>query len=62
MVHTWSVFIGGMGMLQILLSLPVTYTVYSLFVPYFSQMHILATFLVLGVGADDVFVFDFIAK
>ncbi len=56
MVHTWSVFIGGMGMLQILLSLPVTYTVYSLFVPYFSQMHILATFLVLGVGADDVFV------
>ena len=43
-------------MLQILLSLPVTYTVYSLFVPYFSQMHILATFLVLGVGADDVFV------
>ena len=43
-------------MLQILLSLPVTYTIYSLFVPYFSQMHILATFLVLGVGADDVFV------
>merc|ERR1711968_79702 len=33
-------------MLQILLSLPVSYTVYSLFVPYFSQMHILAVFLV----------------
>ena len=31
MMHTWSPLIGGMGMLQILLSLPVTYTIYSLF-------------------------------
>ena len=55
-VHVWSPTIGGLGMLQILLSIPVTYTVYSIWIPYYSQMHILAVFLVLGVGADDVFV------
>lgn len=55
-VHTWSTLIGGLGMLEILLSIPVTYTIYTIFVPYYSQMHILAVFLVLGVGADDVFV------
>ena len=55
-VHVWSPSIGGLGMLEILLSIPVTYTVYTIFVPYYSQMHILAVFLVLGVGADDVFV------
>jgi hypothetical protein len=55
-VHVWSPTIGSLGMLQILLSIPVTYTIYTIWVPYYSQMHILAVFLVLGVGADDVFV------
>ena len=54
--HVWSLFIGSLGMLEILLSIPVTYTIYTIWVPYYSQMHILAIFLVLGVGADDVFV------
>ena len=45
-------------MLQILLSLPFAYTIYRFIfgIRAFSQMHILAIFLVLGVGADDIFV------
>ena len=45
-------------MLQILLSIPFSFAFYKfvLGIPFFSQMHILTIFLVLGVGADDVFV------
>ena len=57
-VHTRSIFVGSLGMLQILLSLPFAYTIYRFIfgIRAFSQMHILAIFLVLGVGADDIFV------
>ena len=43
-------------MLQILLSIPFSFSFYKfvLGIPFFSQMHILTIFLVLGVGADDV--------
>merc|ERR1711871_887589 len=56
--HTKSGFVGSLGMLQILLSLPFAYTIYRFVfgIRAFSQMHILAIFLVLGVGADDIFV------
>ena len=56
--HTKSIFLSSNALLQILLSLPVSYTVYKYVwgIPFFSQLHILAIFLVLGVGADDVFV------
>ena len=56
--HTRSLFLSNMAMIQILLSLPVSYTVYRYVwgIPFFSQLHILAIFLVLGVGADDIFV------
>ena len=57
-IHTRSLFLSSMAMIQILFSLPVSYTVYKYVwgIPFFSQLHILAIFLVLGVGADDVFV------
>ena len=57
-IHTRSLFLSSMAMIQILFSLPVSYTVYRYVwgIPFFSQLHILAIFLVLGVGADDVFV------
>ena len=56
--HTQSLFLACNALYQILLSLPVSYTVYRYVwgIPFFSQLHILAIFLVLGVGADDVFV------
>merc|ERR1711871_1726168 len=60
LVHTGSVFVGSLGMLQILLSIPFSFAFYKfvLGIPFFSQMHILTIFLVLGVGADDVFVLN----
>ena len=60
LIHTGSVFVGGLGMLQILLSIPFSFAFYKfvLGIPFFSQMHILTIFLVLGVGADDVFVLN----
>jgi hypothetical protein len=56
--HTKSFFLSSFALFQIILSLPVSYTVYRYVwgIPFFSQLHILAIFLVLGVGADDVFV------
>jgi hypothetical protein len=57
-MHTGSTFIACMGMFMIVSSLP-----FSLFfyrgiygVPYFSMLHSLVIFIVLGIGADDVFV------
>lgn len=57
--HLGSFFMATMGMVQIILSIPVTIFIYALIyqVPYFTQLHTLTIFLVLGIGADDVFVF-----
>lgn len=57
--HTRSVFLASMSMFQIFLSLPLAFFVYRVIgqIDYFVQLHILTIFLVLGVGADDCFVF-----
>lgn len=57
-VHTGSWFLALMGMLQILLSLPVSYFIYGVLggVRFFSGLHVLVLFVILGVGADDIFV------
>ena len=46
-------------MAQIMMSLPVAFFIYRVIfgITFYTQLHILAIFLVLGVGADDVFVF-----
>lgn len=51
-------FIGSVGIFQIMLSVPVSFFFYYylLQITYFAQTHILAIFIILGVGADDVFV------
>jgi hypothetical protein len=58
-VRTQSLFLGGLGMMQIILTLPVALFVYrGVFrIAFFNQLHILAIYLVLGIGADDIFVF-----
>ena len=58
-VHTGSFAIGCFAILQIMISIPLALFPYATLmgVPFFSQVHILAIFLCLGVGADDVFVF-----
>ena len=57
-VHTGSFFIGSLGMLQIFLSLPVSLFLYRvvLRIDYFETLQALAVFVILGVGADDIFV------
>ncbi|KAA8497986.1 Protein dispatched-like 3 [Porphyridium purpureum] len=57
--HTASLYLAIMTMLQIVLAFPLTYFIYYFIfrVSYFSSMHMLSIFLILGIGADDVFVF-----
>mmetsp|Transcript_6051 Transcript_6051/g.11498 ORF Transcript_6051/g.11498 Transcript_6051/m.11498 type:complete len:998 (+) Transcript_6051:160-3153(+) len=57
-VHTGSFFLASIGMLQIVASLPIGNLIYKVVfqIPYFDTLHTLVIFLVLGVGADDVFV------
>ena len=57
--HTGSFFLGGCGMIQILMSMPLSLFIYrTIFgVEFVTQLHVLAIYLVLGIGADDLFVF-----
>lgn len=58
-VHSKSFFLGGLGMIQVLTSLPIALFFYrTVFgISFITQMHILSIYLVLGIGADDLFVF-----
>ena len=57
--HTGSAFVATLGMFEILASFPVSIFLYRVFfrVSYLGNIQILSVFVVLGVGADDVFVF-----
>lgn len=57
-LHLQSFFLACFGMWQIVVSLPIAALFYrKLFmVDYFEFLHILVVYLVLGVGADDIFV------
>ena len=57
--HTGSPFVATLGMFEILASFPVSIFLYRVFfrVSYLGNIQILSVFVVLGVGADDVFVF-----
>ena len=59
-VHVKSTCVAAVSMAQIVLSMPITLFFYRflLQIPYFSPMQILAIFVVLGIGADDVFVYS----
>jgi hypothetical protein len=51
-----SSFIASVTMFQIIMSLPVSGLLYRPLIDYFEFLHILVVYLVLGIGADDVFV------
>lgn len=57
--HTTSIFLACTALAQIILAFPLTYVVYRgvLQVKYFAALQIMTIFLILGIGADDVFVF-----
>jgi len=58
-VHTASIIIGTVSILQILLSIPLALFFYRVIlqIKYISVMQNLVVFVILGIGADDVFVF-----
>ena len=57
--HLASFFMAGMTMLMILFSFPITYTLYGgvFQIPFNDTLISLSIFIVLGIAADDVFVF-----
>lgn len=58
-IYTTSAWLGVMGMFQIFMSLPLAFLPYRVIggIEYFQQLHTLTIYLVLGIGADDCFVY-----
>lgn len=58
-LHTSSGFIASLGFLQIILNLGVAYGIYMavMNLPFFPFLNLVGIFVVVGIGADDVFVF-----
>lgn len=56
--HTKSFFLGGFGMLLILSTFPISLVLYRYItqVTFYSSLHNLAVFIVLGIAADDIYV------
>lgn len=59
MFHLESVFLAVVGVFLIILSFPLTAIVYTgiLRIEFFTTLHTLIIFIVLGIAADDIFVF-----
>ena len=58
-VHTGNCFVSVVGILQIFLSVPVGVVIYRGIyqIPFWQQLHTLVVFVILGIGADDIFVY-----
>jgi len=57
MLGSW--FLTAVGMFEIFMSLPLSWLFYSYIfqIKYFSPLNVLAIFIVIAIGADDIFVF-----
>lgn len=58
-IHLRSIFLGVFSMISILMSFPLSMVVFKLVlqITYLGQVHIMILFIVLGIAADDIFVF-----
>ena len=58
-IHTGSLFIAFTSLINILMSVPIALIIYRYagHITYFSSLHLSVIIIVIGVGADDVFVF-----
>lgn len=58
-LYTRSIVLSGIAVGQVALAFPVAYVTYTyLFrIPYFGTLHLFAMYLLLGIAADDIFVF-----
>ena len=59
-IHLKSLFLSSVSMLNIALSIPMGLVFYKIFlkIPFFSLLHILVVLFVLGIGADNTFLFN----
>eukprot|EP00357_Protocruzia_adherens_P000973 CAMPEP_0115006634 /NCGR_PEP_ID=MMETSP0216-20121206/20623_1 /TAXON_ID=223996 /ORGANISM="Protocruzia adherens, Strain Boccale" /LENGTH=954 /DNA_ID=CAMNT_0002373267 /DNA_START=205 /DNA_END=3072 /DNA_ORIENTATION=- len=59
MIHTWSVVLPMLGMVQVLSSFPIAYVIYRIImqIVLFNMINMLSIFVILGIAADDIFVF-----
>lgn len=57
--HTSSLFLASMGILEILLAFPFAFYFYNVLfgINLFESLHVMSVFIILGIGADDIFVF-----
>ena len=57
-LHTGSFFLAGCGLLQVLLSFPVALCLYSVVfrIKLFGVLQVAGIFIILGIGADDIFI------
>jgi hypothetical protein len=57
--HMGSLFLGVFSLITITMSIPIGICIYGLVwrVAYFSNIHISVVIIVIGIGADDIFVF-----
>ena len=58
-IHLRSIFLSCTGMIQVLLSVPLTFTIYHrvLGIQYNSLYNLVAIYILLGIGADNLFIF-----
>jgi len=57
--HIGSFLTATLGMFEIMMSVPLALLIYRIWIgiTYFSTMNLLAVFVILGIGADDIFVY-----
>lgn len=58
-IHTRSFFLAVASLINIFMSIPIAICIYTYFfkVTYFSSLHLSIIIIIVGIGADDIFVF-----
>eukprot|EP00761_Pharyngomonas_kirbyi_P008154 gb/GECH01008165.1/.p1 GENE.gb/GECH01008165.1/~~gb/GECH01008165.1/.p1 ORF type:complete len:493 (+),score=101.51 gb/GECH01008165.1/:1-1479(+) len=58
-IHTRSIFLATAGMIQIILSFPLCYFIFRVIIamPRTNVLNFLGLFIILGIGADNIFIF-----
>lgn len=59
-LHLKSIFLSTISMINIAISIPMGLVIYKIFlrIPFFCLLHILVVLIVLGIGADNTFLFN----
>ena len=57
--HLGSIFLATTSIINIVMSIPISLVIYNyvFFITFFSSTHLSAFVIIIGIGADDIFVF-----